>query len=72
MTALLRAITILWICCRYRLDTLTTQKLPLALRMVFALFPEPNLNRGERLRMACEKLGPIFVKFGQLFQPAPI
>jgi ubiquinone biosynthesis protein len=71
MTALLRAITILWICCRYRLDTLTTQKLPLALRMVFALFPEPNLNRGERLRMACEKLGPIFVKFGQLLSTRP-
>ena len=71
MIVLLRALTIIWICGRYRLDTLTTQKLPLPLRLFFALFPKSTLNRGERLRIACEKLGPIFVKFGQLLSTRP-
>ena len=26
----------------------------------------PDLTRGERVRKACEELGPIFIKFGQL------
>lgn len=71
MTAFLRALQILWICCRYRLDLLTTQQLPLPLRVLFGLFPKHQYNRGERLRLACEKLGPIFVKFGQLLSTRP-
>src|SRR5690606_12729816 len=35
------------------------------------LFPEPKLNRGERLRRALEELGPIFIKFGQLLSTRP-
>ncbi|MDX1818791.1 MAG: ubiquinone biosynthesis regulatory protein kinase UbiB, partial [Marinobacter sp.] len=30
------------------------------------LFPKPKLNRGDRLRLALEELGPVFVKFGQI------
>ncbi len=28
-------------------------------------YKRPNLTRGERIRLALEKLGPVFVKFGQ-------
>ncbi len=72
MTALFRSITILWICCRYRLDQLTDQKLPWPLRLLLSCFPNNKaMSRGERLRIACEKLGPIFVKFGQLLSTRP-
>ncbi|CAN0604865.1 unnamed protein product, partial [Ectocarpus sp. 12 AP-2014] len=30
------------------------------------LFPQPKLSRGDRLRLAMEELGPVFVKFGQI------
>lgn len=30
-----------------------------------------NLSRGERLRIACEELGPIFIKFGQILSTRP-
>src|SRR5690554_126505 len=35
------------------------------------LFRAPKLSRGERLRLACEDLGPIFIKFGQLLSTRP-
>jgi ubiquinone biosynthesis protein len=68
---LLRSLHILWLCCRYRLDQLLDQKLPLPLRCLFACFSNKGMNRGERLRLACEELGPIFVKFGQLLSTRP-
>ncbi|MFT6387815.1 MAG: ubiquinone biosynthesis protein [Cellvibrionaceae bacterium] len=39
--------------------------------MFFSVFPNNFNNRGEQLRLSCEKLGPIFVKFGQLLSTRP-
>nr|WP_282451792.1 ubiquinone biosynthesis regulatory protein kinase UbiB [Marinobacter koreensis] len=67
-----RLIRIAWVFCRYRLDTfLPLAELPAPLKVFFLLapwhlFPKPKLNRGDRLRLALEELGPVFVKFGQI------
>lgn len=72
MTRLRRIIRIIWVFCRYRLDTfLPLTELPVPLRIFFVLapwhlFPQPKLDRGDRLRLALEELGPVFVKFGQI------
>ncbi len=72
MIGLRRLLTIALISARYRLDTLIDHSLlpwwaALLLRLgPWRLLPAPRLNRGERLRLALEALGPIFVKFGQL------
>jgi ubiquinone biosynthesis protein len=71
MVALLRLLHIFWLCCRYRLDQLIPQTLPIPLRLLFALFPTGNKQRGERLRLALESLGPVFIKFGQLLSTRP-
>lgn len=71
MIVFLRAITILAAICRYRLDTLAPVKLPLLMRLFFALFPNKIKNRGLQLRLACEELGPIFVKLGQILSTRP-
>ncbi|MGH1484929.1 MAG: ubiquinone biosynthesis regulatory protein kinase UbiB [Cellvibrionaceae bacterium] len=71
MTVLFRALKILSICCRYRLDKLLSTPLPWPARIFFSLFPDTINNRGEQLRRACEDLGPIFVKFGQLLSTRP-
>lgn len=71
MTLMLRALRILWVTCRYRLDTLLPRALPWPLACLFALFPNRYSNRGQQLRLACEELGPIFVKFGQLLSTRP-
>ncbi|MCE8033021.1 MAG: ubiquinone biosynthesis regulatory protein kinase UbiB [Halomonas sp.] len=68
----LRLLRIIWVITRYRLDTLLPlQRLPWWLRLVFVLsplrlVPVGRRSGGERLRLALESLGPIFVKFGQL------
>lgn len=68
----LRLFKILWIVARYRLDTLVpVERLPFWLRlfmplMPFRWLPVGQRSRGERLRLALESLGPIFVKFGQM------
>jgi ubiquinone biosynthesis protein len=70
----LRLFTILRIAAKYRLDQLLPKELPwfaTLLRLPFYLFPKNRLTRGERLRLACEDLGPIFVKFGQLLSTRP-
>src|SRR5690554_283723 len=46
-------------------------ELPASLKVFFLLapwhlFPQPKLSRGDRLRLALEELGPVFVKFGQI------
>jgi ubiquinone biosynthesis protein len=57
---------------RYRLDTfIDRERLPSSWRLAIlsspsALLPTPKQARGERLRLALESLGPIFVKFGQM------
>jgi ubiquinone biosynthesis protein len=75
VTVFFRFITILRIFLRYRLDELIPkQHLPLRARLLLLpciLFPAATLSRGERLRRACEELGPIFVKFGQLLSTRP-
>lgn len=71
MTVLFRALKILSICCRYRLDQLLPKPLPWFVRWLFILFPKPIGHRGKQLRTACEDLGPIFVKFGQLLSTRP-
>ncbi|MBJ6136788.1 ubiquinone biosynthesis regulatory protein kinase UbiB [Marinobacter litoralis] len=72
MTRLQRLFRIAWVFCRYRLDTfLPLAELPAPLKIFFLLapwhlFPQPKLSRGDRLRLALEELGPVFVKFGQI------
>ena len=72
MTRLQRLFRIAWVFCRYRLDTfLPLSELPTPLKVFFLLapwhlFPQPKLSRGDRLRLALEELGPVFVKFGQI------
>ena len=72
MTKLRRFFTILWVISRYRLDEfMPANQLPTAIRILlfFApwhVFPRPSIDRGERLRLALETLGPIFIKFGQI------
>ena len=69
---------ILYVFTRYRLDDLIpTEQFPLALRIALWLAPwrlapvPKKLSRGERLRLALEALGPIFVKFGQILSTRP-
>ncbi len=68
----LRLLRIIWVITRYRLDTLLPlERLPWYLRLMFILsplrlVPIGKRSPGERLRLALEALGPIFVKFGQL------
>ena len=75
MTNFFRLATILRIFLHYRLDQLLPkQHLSLRVKILLlpcALFPACHLNRGERLRLAFEQLGPIFVKFGQLLSTRP-
>ncbi len=53
-----------------RLDTFIPHELlPLPARALLAplaVLPAPRAPRGERLRLALEALGPVFVKFGQM------
>lgn len=56
---------------RYRLNELfTTARLPAPIRWVRVFIPTgkdlSDLPRGERLRMALQELGPVYVKFGQI------
>ncbi|NRA24260.1 MAG: ubiquinone biosynthesis regulatory protein kinase UbiB [Oleispira sp.] len=69
---------ILYIFTRYRLDDLVpTEQFPLPLRIALWLAPwrlapmPKKLTRGERLRLALEALGPIFIKFGQILSTRP-
>ncbi len=72
MTKLRRFFSILWVISRYRLDEfIPAHQLPTSIRVIlfFApwhVFPKSTLDRGERLRLALETLGPIFIKFGQI------
>ncbi len=70
MLSLWRLLQILVVVLRYRLDELVLSSInhPIAfcLLRVVRLGRPPRRARGERLRLAMESLGPIFVKFGQV------
>ena len=74
LLALPRLFRIQRVVIRYRLDDLLlTLPLPWWLRALRYALPwrwlprrDLELTRGERLRLALEDLGPIFIKFGQL------
>ncbi len=79
MIPLLRLLKILAVFARYRLEEFVPrQHLPLLMRWLFAVLPlwllprcDASLSRGERLRLALEALGPVFIKFGQLLSTRP-
>jgi len=75
MTSSLRQFLRVWhigvILRRYRLDELLNAgSLPAPMRGLRFLIPAgkelANLPRGERLRLALQELGPVYVKFGQI------
>lgn len=70
MKRLFRGVFILWIVLRYGLDemVLTSLRKPWLHRLSRLVSVGRNLDapRGQRLREALERLGPIFVKFGQV------
>lgn len=72
MNRLLRLLKIYRVANRYRLGELFADFEHARLLSVLLGLPLPaasqvrTLNRGERLRLALEELGPIFIKFGQL------
>ena len=71
MKNLFRFANIIRILIKYRLDylILSTSFLkslkPLIYLTPWHYFPSKKLSRGERIRLALEELGPIFIKFGQ-------
>lgn len=72
-----RLLFIFWILAYYRIDTLLPKgKLRYGIFFFilvcpFSWFNRPHAARGRRLRLALEKLGPIFVKFGQTLSTRP-
>jgi len=76
---LLRFFTIVCVFAKYRLqEFLPREHLPFSARCLLKCFPwfllprcSTELNRGQRLRLALEELGPVFVKFGQLLSTRP-
>lgn len=72
MRRLRRLFAIYHVVGRYRLDLLLSQR-PLWLRLLLLPYALVSVtaNRGERLRLALQALGPIFVKFGQLLSTRP-
>ncbi|GAA0794773.1 ubiquinone biosynthesis regulatory protein kinase UbiB [Marinobacterium sediminicola] len=72
MRTLMRSLKIAWIFAYYRLDTFFNQPLlPWYVRALFWLLPwryvlPAKRSQAERLRLALEALGPVFIKFGQM------
>jgi ubiquinone biosynthesis protein len=70
MPTLFRLAYIIWVALRFRLDELVLSSIqhPVAhaLLRVVRFGRKPKADRGVRLRLALEALGPIFVKFGQV------
>ena len=70
MSRLLRGFFIVWTVLRYGLDELLLSSFerPALRRLtrIVSIGRDLSAPRGERLRMALESLGPIFVKFGQV------
>ena len=70
MTRYVRGIVILWVALRFGLDELVLSSFRQpglrTLARVLAFGRRLDAPRGQRLRLALEHLGPIFVKFGQV------
>jgi ubiquinone biosynthesis protein len=70
MTRYLRGIFIVWVALRYGLDELVLNSFQRpwlsSIARVVSFGRNLRAPRGQRLRMALEHLGPIFVKFGQV------
>ena len=70
MTRLIRGVYIVWILLRYGLDELVLTSFQKPWLRVIARIVSIGRNleapRGQRIREALERLGPIFVKFGQV------
>ncbi len=78
MAKIWRLWRILYVFSKHRLDHLIPlQQLPLWARIILFFAPwnlkpaSKHQSRGERLRLALESLGPIFVKFGQILSTRP-
>src|SRR5689334_7622318 len=56
---------------RFRLDEFLPSAALRALFGIFYFWASRARPRGERLRLALESLGPVFVKFGQLLSVRP-
>ena len=71
MRSFIRFVNISRILVRYRLDNLvlSTPLLksfrPLVYLTPWHYFPSSKFSRGERIRLALEELGPVYIKFGQ-------
>ena len=70
MTRIFRGIFIVWTVLRFGLDELVLSNFQnpwiRLLRRIVSVGRNLEAPRGERLRLALERLGPIFVKFGQV------
>lgn len=70
MTRLFRGVYIVWVVLRYGLDEMVLSSFShpwlQLLTRVLTFGRKLDLPRGQRLRLALEALGPIFVKFGQV------
>ena len=70
MTRYVRGVVILWVALRFGLDELVLSSFRQpglrTLARVLAFGRRLHAPRGQRLRLALEYLGPIFVKFGQV------
>ena len=66
----LRLLYIFWVFLWFRLDEFIADRVAFkpihTLIKIGMYWRKPQQNRGVRLRLALEKLGPIFVKFGQM------
>jgi len=72
VTRFIRLFKIIYVLSRHRLDEyFDFNQLPRPLRWLFLLapwriFPITVQSRAQRLRLALEELGPVFIKFGQM------
>jgi len=70
MTRLLRGLFIVWVVLRHGLDELVLSSFQRPgirlLTRIVSVGRNLDAPRGQRLREALERLGPIFVKFGQV------
>ncbi|MBL8513433.1 MAG: ubiquinone biosynthesis regulatory protein kinase UbiB, partial [Betaproteobacteria bacterium] len=69
--SLLRFLRILSVVIRHGLDEFLPAGFARALVRTVFFWRSNEAPRGARLRAACQELGPLFVKFGQLLSTRP-